>query len=217
MAATIYTTQGFLLCEIGLSVFSASPSRILNTGSRWEGALGPSRPSLLAAQQQTAALSVCPTRPVTSLTSPCRCVEVLVRTRRSLKVPSNLYEQQLLIAATLIKHVSSALKFQWAQQIFLLKAEYRMESRFWNMQRYSLPVFELNPLFWPAHCILPHIYILFYSFTYIYTFLSWIFLLFIFHFLIFHISLSAQPKSAPHCISLMLYHLCYVTNRPLNP
>lgn len=80
------------LCETGLSVCVSpvSLSRFLNTGWRWGGALDLSLLSLWAAQQQTAALSVCPTLLATSLTSPCRCVEVLERTQRSLKVLRNL-------------------------------------------------------------------------------------------------------------------------------
>ena len=88
VAAAIVTT----VCETGLSVrvSPVSLSRFLNTGWRWEGALDLSLLSLWAAQQQTAALSVCPTLLATSLTSPCRCVEVLERTQRSPKVHRNL-------------------------------------------------------------------------------------------------------------------------------
>lgn len=100
MAAAIVTT----VCETGLSVrvSPVSLSRFLNTGWRWGGALDLSLLSLWAARQQTAALNVCPTLLATSLTSPCRCVEVLERTQRSLKVHRNL-----LASATLTKQVSS--------------------------------------------------------------------------------------------------------------
>lgn len=73
-----------------LCLFAVILSRIPNTGWRWGVVLCPTRPSLSAAQQQTVAQIVCPTLLVTSLMSPCHCVEALVRTQRSLKVSTNI-------------------------------------------------------------------------------------------------------------------------------